>query len=274
MEEKNVIEIPIRTEAPLSKDTVLRINQKKIQEPLDRQNIDRINRPAVAPGGGAAQGNRQNPSGPAPHSPSPAPAPAPSGAPAAPPPRMTIPPLTNPVRKGQKVPLESGGKLRSIKACMGWNVLDPRCDVDVSAFLLNNGKVMGDNWFVFYGQDVSPEGSTRFVSGAAPDRELISIDFTRLNPSVDRIALILTIHEALEQRLNFSMIQDAYIRLIDSATNRELVSFRIEEYYANVISMTIGEIYLHNGAWKFSAVGNGVGKDLAGLCQMYGVQVE
>ena len=70
------------------------------------------------------------------------------------------------------------------------------------------------------------------------------------------------------------MLKDTYIRLLDSASNQELVSFRIDEYYANVTSMMIGEIYRHNGAWKFNAVGNGVGKDLAGLCRMYGVQVE
>ena len=70
------------------------------------------------------------------------------------------------------------------------------------------------------------------------------------------------------------MIKDAYIRILDPASNQELVSYKIDEYYANVTSMTIGELYMHNGAWKFNAVGNGVGKDLAGLCQQYGVQVE
>lgn len=37
--------------------------------------------------------------------------------------------------------------------------------------------------------------------------------------------------------------------------------------------MMIGEIYKHNNIWKFNAIGNGVAKDLAGLCALYGVQV-
>ena len=45
------------------------------------------------------------------------------------------------------------------------------------------------------------------------------------------------------------------------------------DYYSNVISMMIGEVYQHNGTWKFNAVGNGVAKDLMGLCELYGVQV-
>ena len=68
------------------------------------------------------------------------------------------------------------------------------------------------------------------------------------------------------------LLEDAYIRIMDPA-GTELVSFKMDEYYTNVTSMMIGELYLHNGAWKFNAIGNGVAKDLAGLCSLYGVQV-
>ena len=263
-----MIDIPIRSEAPVSRDTIMSINLKRVDGPLDRHNIGRINRVTTgpspaAPGGGAGPANRAAPPAQA----------APAAAPAAQPP-MRIPPLRNPVRKGQKTALETGGRLNRIKVCMGWNTVNPACDIDVSAFLLNNGRAIEDSWFVFYGQPESPDRSTVFSEQAQPDRESISVDFGRLNPAVDRIAFVLTIHEALERRLNFSMIKDAYIRILDPASNQELVSYKIDEYYANVTSMTIGELYMHNGAWKFNAVGNGVGKDLAGLCQQYGVQVE
>lgn len=145
--------------------------------------------------------------------------------------------------------------------------------MDVSAFLLgSSGKVIGDSWFVFYGQTESPDHSTVFHVEDGADRESISVDFTKLDTSVARIVFVLTINEALEKNLNFGMLQDAYIRIMDSA-GAELVSFKMDEYYSNVTSMMIGELYLHNGAWKFNAIGNGVAKDLAGLCEMYGVQV-
>ena len=185
-----------------------------------------------------------------------------------------IPPLKNTIRKGQKVPLETTSKLSRIKACLGWNTLNASCDVDVSAFLLNaSGKVIGDSWFVFYGQTDSPDNSTHFIVDQGTDREIITIDFNRLNPSVSKIVFVLTINEALSKSLNFSMLKDSYIRIIDSISNNELVSFMMDEYYANVTSMMIGELYLHNNTWKFNAIGNGVAKDLAGLCELYGVQV-
>ena len=69
------------------------------------------------------------------------------------------------------------------------------------------------------------------------------------------------------------MLNDAYIRILDHRDQTELLSFSMTDYYTNVISMMIGELYQHNGNWKFHGVGNGVAKDLAGLCGLYGVQV-
>ena len=185
----------------------------------------------------------------------------------------TTPSLSRQIEKGQKVAIEDQMKLTKINAKLGWNVINPDCDVDVSAFLLDNtGKVIGDSWFVFYGQETSPDGSTVFSTDQGQDREIISIDFTKLNPDVSKIVFVLTINEAIERHLNFSMLKDAYIRIMD-ISNNELVSFKMKEYYSNITSMMIGEIYRYNGIWKFNAIGNGVARDLAGLCELYGVQV-
>lgn len=185
-----------------------------------------------------------------------------------------IPQLMKPVQKGQKVPLDPTNSLTSVKACFGWNVTNPDCDVDVSAFMLNaSGKVVGDDWFVFYGQPDSPDNSTRFHDSAPNDCEMVTVDFGKLNPSVKKIVFVLTINDAFEHNLNFGMLKDAYVRFLNPANNTELVSFKLSEYYSNVISMMIGELYEHNGSWKFNAIGNGVARDLAGLCEYYGVEV-
>lgn len=183
-----------------------------------------------------------------------------------------IPKLKHEIIKGQKIalPLTHTSK---IDVCMGWNILNPKCDIDVSAFMLNSsGKVIGDEWFVFYGQVQSPDGSTVFSESAQLDREIISIDLAKLNSAVSKIVFVLTINEALEKKLNFSMVTDAYICLMDISNNAEIVSFKMTDYYSNVTSMMIAELYLHNGTWKLNAIGNGVSRDLAGLCELYGVQ--
>jgi len=187
--------------------------------------------------------------------------------------KIAVPKLQNLIKKGQKAPLENTGKLSKIKACFGWNVNNSECDVDTSAFLLSGNKILGDDWFVFYGQTESPDKSVSFMPDIPSDRQAIIIDFTKLNAQIDKIVFVLTINEALLKHLNFSMLKDAYIRIIDPLTNKELVSFMMDEYYDNVTSMMIGEVYKYNNTWKFNAIGNGVARDLAGLCEFYGVQV-
>lgn len=152
--------------------------------------------------------------------------------------------------------------------------MNPQCDIDVSAFILgDDNKVLGDDWFVFYGQEYSPDKTVHFSLSDGVDREYISIDLSSLNPNVRKIVFVLTINDAFKHNLNFSMVKDAYMRILNADNQQELVSFQMTDYYANVISMMIGEIYLHGGSWKCNAVGNGVAKDLAGLCTLYGVQV-
>lgn len=148
------------------------------------------------------------------------------------------------------------------------------CDIDISAFLPDaDGKVIGDDWFVFYGQTDSPDGSVHFSDRSQYDREEISVDLTKLSSSVKKMVFVLTIYDADARRMNFSMVSDAYIRILDSSSKQEIVSFKMDEYYPNVLSMIIGELYIHNGAWKFNAVGNGIAKGLDGLCELYVVQL-
>ena len=47
----------------------------------------------------------------------------------------------------------------------------------------------------------------------------------------------------------------------------------LTDYYDNVTSMMLGEIYLHNTEWKFNAIGSGFQGGLAALCGHYGIEV-
>ena len=181
------------------------------------------------------------------------------------------------LRKGQKLSLmRENPNLTAVEVSLGWRVQNLACDMDASAFLLgSNGKVVGDEWFVFYGQTSSPDGSVvHHGERGGTGEETLSIDLKKLHPSVKRIVFILTIHEALRQRLNFGMVSDAYIQVRDGSMGKGILRFRLDEYYSNVISMVVGELYEKNCEWRFNAVGNGVDRDLEGLCGLYGVQVE
>lgn len=203
-------------------------------------------------------------------------------APAAAPPLVSVPTPPLPgdatvLQKGQKVNIsgKNGAPLQSIVLGVGWQLKNSACELDMSAFMLDgNSRIIGDDWFVFYGQPVSPDGSIRFSDTPGADRESISVDLQRVSPSVQRIAFVVTINEAVQRHLNFSMVQDVYIRIIDAASSTETARFLLTDYYSNVTAMVVGELYRYKGVWKLNAVGDGVAKDLAGLCAMYGVEVE
>lgn len=260
-----MINVPMKSCAPLTKQTVSSLNEKSIQQPKSSRELLSINNGSLSASIPSSNTNTQ--SGSPCHSTALQQQTVPDTV------SFTIPPLLHTVQKGQKAVLSSTRQLNGVKACLGWN-FNSVCDVDVSAFMLNqSGKVIGDTWFVFYGQPQSPDNSTLFHEHETADRESITIDFTKINASVSKIVFVLTINDALINNYNFSMIKDAYVRILDLDHNQELVSFKMDEYYSNVTSMMIGEIYLHNKIWKFNAIGNGVAKDLAGLCELYGVQV-
>lgn len=141
----------------------------------------------------------------------------------------------------------------------------------VGVLLGENGRVLSDEGFVFYGQQTSSDGSVRFQPSGADDRETITVDIARIDPQIRKIVFVLTIDEALTQKLHFGMLQNVYLRILDDRNGREILSYPLENAFENVTSMTLGELYLHQGQWKFNPVGNGVHMDLAGQCALYGV---
>ncbi len=183
------------------------------------------------------------------------------------------------LKKGQKMSLSQiNPNLSEIQVCLGWDLVNQACDLDASAFMLGAGdKVVGDDWFVFYGQPTSPDGAIVHMGdgdgSAAGDDEIINISLNKLDQRVQKVTFVVTINEAKERGQNFSMVQNAYVRVVDKTTGKELVKFMLTDYFANVTSMVVGEVYNKGGQWRFNPVGNGFAHDLAGLCGVYGVNV-
>lgn len=191
---------------------------------------------------------------------------------------------------GNGVVLQKGQKTSLSKMCpgldlihvgIGWD-LGPNgqsYDLDVEAFMLGaNGKVIGDDWFVFYNQPDSPDGSVRLLASSTDgagdgDDEIIQVQLSKVNSAVSKIVFIISINDAKVYGYNFSNIANAYVRVVDMKTGKEITRFQLTDYYENVNSMMVGEVYLHNGEWKFNAIGNGVSADLADLCIRYGVNL-
>lgn len=152
-------------------------------------------------------------------------------------------------------------------------------DLDASAFLLNaSGKVRSDADFIFYNQLRSADGSVEHTgdnrSGQGDgDDEAMKVDLSRVPADVDKIAITVTIHDADARRQNFGQVANAFIRVVNDVTSQEVVRFDLAEDYSTETAMVFGELYRHNGEWKFRAVGQGYAGGLGAMCRQFGIQI-
>ena len=152
-------------------------------------------------------------------------------------------------------------------------------DLDASAFLLNaTGKVRSDADFIFYNQlksqdgSVSHTGDNRTGDGDGDD-EAIEINLAKVPAEVAKVAIAVTIHDAEPRRLNFGMVSNAYVRVVNQETNQEVARYDLAEDASTETALIFAEVYRHNGEWKFKAVGQGYKGGLGPLARNYGVNV-
>ena len=188
--------------------------------------------------------------------------------------------------KGQRVSLDKGMKMALVG--LGWDVNQydggADFDLDASAFLLGpNGKVRKDEDFIFYGNLDSTDGSVHHtgdnLTGEGDgDDEVITIDFSKVPPDIDKIAITVTIYDAEARKQNFGQVSNAYVRVAriasaDDTKGTEVLRFDLMEEFSVETALVVCEIYRRNGEWKFNAVGAGYQGGLAALCRAYGVNV-
>lgn len=152
-------------------------------------------------------------------------------------------------------------------------------DLDASVFMLNNGgKVRADTDFIFYNNlqstcgSVVHSGDNRTGAGEGDD-EMVRVDLSRVPSDVARLIFAVTIHEAETRRQNFGMVSNAFIRVVNEDSGKEIARYDLSEDVSTETAVVFGEIYRHNNEWKFRAVGQGFAGGLGPLARSYGVNV-
>jgi len=82
-----------------------------------------------------------------------------------------------------------------------------------------------------------------------------------------------TIHEAATRSQNFGQVANAFMRVIDQNSGKELARYDLSEDYSVETAMIFGEVYRHNDEWKFKAIGAGFEGGLGPLARSMGVNV-
>jgi tellurium resistance protein TerD len=186
--------------------------------------------------------------------------------------------------KGGNVSLSKAApNLTAVQIGLGWQAratTGADFDLDASALLCSNGRVLGDEYFIFYNNLKSPDGSVEHMgdelvggTGAADD-EVVKVNLAQVPPQVDKIVFPVSIYDAEARLQNFGQVRDAYIRVLNQADGAELARYDLSEDASNETAMIFGELYRYNGEWKFRAVGQGYASGLRGIALDFGVNVQ
>lgn len=185
------------------------------------------------------------------------------------------------LQKGQKVSLtKDNAGLAKIVVGLGWDEAQkkqskgilgalfgsassaPAIDCDASAFLLKNGRLVSQEDMVYFNNlrhktgTVIHQGDNLTGAGDGDDEQIV-IDLSKVPAEYDRIVIVVNIYQAMQRNQHFGMIKNAFIRLVDARSNSEMCKYNLTDDYTGMTAMIFGEVYRHNGEWKFSAVGQG-----------------
>jgi tellurium resistance protein TerD len=189
--------------------------------------------------------------------------------------------MTINLQKGQRISLskEAPG-LTKIICGLGWDVLKPAgggflsklgskvvadYDLDTSVICLNDaGKLVDNNNIIYFANLQHPSGSIVHqgdnLTGAGDgDDEVILIDLSRIPANISKLVFVVNIYDCQSRKQDFSQIENAFVRLVNTTNNQELARFNLSgQDYQGMTGMVLAEVYRHNEEWKMAAIGNGI----------------
>ena len=180
--------------------------------------------------------------------------------------------------KGQKIDLTKGNSgLNQIMVGLGWDPVSSGkgllkamfggaqkdVDCDAAVIMLDANNKLGNNKdVVYFGNLTHSSHSIRHMGDnltgdGAGDDEQIFVELKSVPANIEKLVFVVNIYDCISRRQDFGMIQNAYIRIVDNHSKEELVRFNLTDNYKGYTGLEVGEVYRHNGEWKFAAIGNG-----------------
>lgn len=166
-------------------------------------------------------------------------------------------------------------KLSKIMIGLGWEKTSMNIDLDASVFILGeNGKLIADDYFVFYNNLKSPDGSIQHTgdnrTGAGEDDdEVILANLETITPNARELAVCVSIHDAVNRSHNFGLLRDAYIRVVDVDTKKEVAKYDLDASHFVDNAVVFAQIRKSGNEWFFHANSEGSLEELQGLVDKY-----
>ncbi|MCS6824784.1 MAG: TerD family protein [Cytophagaceae bacterium] len=165
--------------------------------------------------------------------------------------------------------------LKKLMIGLGWDFTTDELDLDASVFMLGpNGKLINNDYFVYFNNLKSPDGAVHHTgdnkSGVGTDDdEAILINLDAVNHDVTDIVVVVSINDADVNGHKFGMLKDAYIRLYDEKTKKEIVKYDLDAENASNTEVEFAKIHRIGNEWTFTAIGKGTNSGLQSYLEKY-----
>ncbi len=158
----------------------------------------------------------------------------------------------------------------AVDIALAWEPANTPLSIDSSAFVLTGqGKVRGDDDFIFYNQLTLPGGGIQRAS----DGRAFAVAFAALPAGIERIVIALTIDQGRRRGHSFGQLSQVRAEIRDAGSKAVLAAFPLNTAMMAETALIVGELYRRNAEWKFRAVGQGFIGGLGPLARQYGVDV-
>ncbi|MFF2779010.1 restriction endonuclease [Streptomyces sp. NPDC058052] len=145
--------------------------------------------------------------------------------------------------------------------------------LDVCALVCAGNRVLADEWFVFYNNGATPDGSVAMVAAPAGDRAAVRVGFDALPAAADRLVLVAAIDPEVNPDGDLAGFADAGIVLRDDA-GAELDRLVVSDGRPGETALVLGSFRRRAGGdWDFVVGGKGYRGGLAELVGDFGIDV-
>lgn len=168
--------------------------------------------------------------------------------------------------------------LTALHVGLGWDEIPKGggkdYDLDAFVILLEGGKFTKKENLIYFGNLTMADGSVihtgdNLTGKGDGDDEIVYINLDKIAASVDKLIIGVNIYKADEKGQKFGAVKNASMRLVNKANDQELAKYDLAEDYSKHVGVEFGELYRHNGEWKFGATGVGFEGSLQTVCDKY-----
>lgn len=169
------------------------------------------------------------------------------------------------VYQGQRVDLSDPEKTVSrLLVGLGWDPVQSEgetvdIDCDVSVFMLTAARTLRSKDDIIYfrhlesaDSGVKHTGDHRTGLGDG-DNEQILLDLKLISPAIQTLVFVVTVYEGEQRGQDFSLIHNAFLRIVNLVNREELIRFDLAEQYPGKKAILVGEISRNPQGWEFLA---------------------